>query len=272
MYFDGNVTFKGTTSGSLGLIVSSMPKVKHSGVKVTEYDVPLRDGLQYSSYRNRTDAEISVKFAIIKGTNSDFITALRGARQWLEGTGQLKLDSNPDVYYNVKKVEITDETMYTLSSGEIEANFTVEPFEYLNTSTTITKLYGSNVSGNETVTVTNAGDICKPLVTIQFLNTSTQINGAITLTLNVDSGSNVTYAPLEHKNRPYFMSDTNLMYSWNQNADASNTAPQEEFFTTHNYDDLWVPHGTHDIKLTYSTIAIWGNYKVSINLREGYAI
>lgn len=272
MYFNGNVTFKGVTSGSLGITVSSMPKMQPSTVKATEYDIPLRDGIQYSSWRNRTDAQITVKFAIVKYSNRDYIQTLRATRQWLEGTGELILDNNPDVYYNVKKVEITDETMYTLSTGELEANFTVEPFEYLNTSTTITKVYNSNSSGNETVQVTNAGDICKPLVTIQFINRSEQQTAGITLTLNVDSGSNVTYAPTEHKNRPYFMSDTNLMYSWNQNEDASNTAPQEEFFTTHNYDDLWVPHGTHDIKLTYSTIAIVGSYKVSINLREGYTI
>lgn len=273
MYFDGNVTFNGITSSSLGLIVSSMPKVKHSGVKVTEYDVPLRDGMQYSSFRNRTDAEISVKFAIIKDTNSAFITALRGARQWLEGTGQLKIGNNPDVYYNVKKVEITDETMYTLSAGELEATFTVEPFEYLLNSTTITKSYqGSDSGTSETVQVTNSGDICKPLVTIQFINSSEQIIGNITLTLNVDTGSNVTFTTLEHKNRPYFMSDTKLMYTWRQNADASSTSPCEDNFTTHNYDDLWVPHGTHDIKLTKTLTNIPGYYKINIDLREGYVI
>lgn len=273
MYFDGNITFKGTTSGSLGVIVSSMPKMQHSTVKATEYDIPLRDGIQYSSWRNRTDAQITVKFAIVKDNNTNYIQTLRATRQWLEGTGELILDNNPDVYYNVKKVEITDEEMFTLSSGELEATFVVEPFEYLLNSTTITKSYQGSESGtSETVQVTNSGDICKPLVTIQFINNSEQIIGNITLTLNVDTGSNVTFTTLEHKNRPYFMSDTNLMYTWRQNADASSTSPCEDNFTTHNYEDLWIPHGTHDIKLTKTLTNILGYYKININLREGYAI
>ena len=273
MYFNGNVTFKNISSGSLGITVSSMPKVNHSQVKATEYDIPERDGIQYSLWRNRTDATIVVSFAIIKSSNSAYITALRSVRQWLSGTGTLVLDNNPNVYYVVKKVEITDDTQHTVSAGEIEATFTVEPFEYLLNSTTITKSYqGSDSGTSETVQVTNSGDICKPLVTIQFINSSEQIVGNITLTLNVDTGSNVTFTTMEHKNRPYFMSDTNLMYTWRQNADASSTSPCEDNFTTHNYDDLWVPHGTHDIKLTKTLTNIPGYYKISINLREGYAI
>lgn len=269
MYFDGNITFKGTTSGSLGVIVSSMPKMQHSTVKATEYDIPLRDGIQYSSWRNRTDAQITVKFAIVKDSNTAYIQTLRATRQWLEGTGQLKLGNNPDVYYNVKKVEITDETMYTLSTGELEATFTVEPFEYLSTDTVIDEEIATSAS--KTITVSNDGDLCKPLVIITPYMPQLNLLGTNKVKIQVDSGTEVYYqyfSTSDVSHRVVCYSDSNLMFTYSESE--GSTYPTENYITSHNYDDLWVPHGTHDIKITNSG----SNYstKVKILLRKGYAI
>lgn len=277
MYFNGNITFKGVTSGSLGIIVSSMPKMQHSTVKATEYDIPLRDGIQYSSWRNRTDAQITVKFAIVKDNNTSYIQALRATRQWLEGTGQLILDNNPDVYYNVKKVEITDEEMFTLSSGELEATFVVEPFEYMRTDTEIEVEIGNDEDGhfieNRTVTINNEADLCKPLiVTTPFIYGALYEEAKFGAKIQVDSN---TEAQIEYMSgigeavTKVAYCDTNLMYTYIvQNGITSNA---ESKFLTHNYEDLWIPHGNHDIKLTYvGDINV--TTKVLIKLRKGYAI
>lgn len=277
MYFNGNITFKGITSGSLGVIVSSMPKMQHSTVKATEYDIPLRDGIQYSSWRNRTDAQITVKFAIVKDNNTNYIQTLRATRQWLEGTGQLILDNNPDVYYNVKKVEITDEEMYTLSSGELEATFVVEPFEYMRTDTEIEVEIGNDEDGHfiesRTVTINNEADLCKPLiVTTPFIYGALYVEAKFGAKIQIDSN---TEARIEYMSgigdavTKVAYCDTNLMYTYIvQDGIASNA---ESKFITHNYDDLWVPHGNHDIKLTcVGDISV--TTKVLIKLRKGYAI
>ncbi len=277
MYFNGNITFKGTTSGSLGVIVSSMPKMQHSTVKATEYDIPLRDGIQYSSWRNRTDAQITVKFAIVKDNNTNYIQTLRATRQWLEGTGELILDNNPDVYYNVKKVEITNEEMFTLSSGELEATFVVEPFEYMRTDTEIEVEIGNDEDGhfveNRTVTINNETDLCKPLiVTTPFIYGALYVEAKFGAKIQIDSN---TEAQIEYMSgigdavTKVANCDTNLMYTYIvQDGIASNA---ESKFITHNYEDLWIPNGNHDIKLTCvgdSSVTT----KVLIKLRKGYAI
>lgn len=276
MYFDGNITFKGTTSGSLGVIVSSMPKMQHSTVKATEYDIPLRDGIQYSSWRNRTDAQITVKFAIVKDNNIAYIQALRATRQWLEGTGVLILDNNPGVYYNVKKVEITDEEMFTLSSGELEATFVVEPFEYMRTDTEFEQIVPHTTSPHENpiiVRVHNDGDLCKPLISITPLasgEVTTAYNFGTTLTIDEEPDCVIVYpSKVGTGLTTYAYCDTSLMYTYLTNG--TTVTLGEEYFTQHNYEDLWIPNGTHDIRFT--NVAL-NNYstKVNIKLRKGYVI
>ena len=276
MYFNGNITFKGVTSGSLGIIVSSMPKMQPSTVKATEYDIPLRDGIQYSSWRNRTDAQITVKFAIVKNNNINYIQTLRATRQWLEGTGELILDNNPDVYYNVKKVEITDEEMFTLSSGELEATFAVEPFEYMRTDTEFEQIVPHTTSPLENpiiVRVHNDGDLCKPLINITPLasgEVTTASNFGVGLTIDEGQESMIVYpSKVGTGLTTYAYCDTSLMYTYLTNG--TTVTLGEEYFTQHNYEDLWIPNGTHDIR--FMNVAL-NNYstKVNIKLRKGYAI
>ena len=276
MYFNGNITFKGVTSGSLGIIVSSMPKMQHSTVKATEYDIPLRDGIQYSSWRNRTDAQITVKFAIVKDNNINYIQTLRATRQWLEGTGELILDNNPDVYYNVKKVEITDEEMFTLSSGELEATFVVEPFEYMRTDTEFEQIVPHTTSPLENpiiVRVHNDGDLCKPLINITPLasgEVTTASNFGVGLTIDEGQESMIVYpSKVGTGLTTYAYCDTSLMYTYLTNG--TTVTLGEEYFTQHNYEDLWIPNGTHDIR--FMNVAL-NNYstKVNIKLRKGYVI
>lgn len=269
MYFDGNVTFKGVTSGDLGIIVSSMPKVIHSTVKTTEYDIPLRDGIQYSKFRNRTDAQVTVKFAIVEDSNSDYVDVLRATRQWLSGTGNLILDNNPDVYYVVKKVEITDETSYTLTSAEIEATFTIEPFEYLLTDTVIERTIAYN-SDPITVEISNDGDLCRPIIMIK---NNTQMLGKYGAKIKVDSGD---YATIEYMagTEPASIEaycDSNLMYTYSVN---NGVKSNSESHFSHNYEDLWIPNGTHTITIAKSSPSMIGNTstKVEISLRKGYAL
>lgn len=276
MYFNGNITFKGTTSGSLGVIVSSMPKMQHSTVKATEYDIPLRDGIQYSSWRNRTDAQITVKFAIVKDNNTNYIQTLRATRQWLEGTGVLILDNNPGVYYNVKKVEITDEEMFTLSSGELEATFVVEPFEYMRTDLEFEQIVPHTTSPLENpiiVRVNNDGDLCKPLINITPLaseEVTTAYNFGVGLTIDEEPESMIVYpSKVGTGLTTYAYCDTSLMYTYLTNG--TTVTLGEEYFTQHNYEDLWIPNGSHDIR--FMNVAL-NNYstKVNIKLRKGYVI
>lgn len=260
MYFNGNITFKGTTSGSLGVIVSSMPKMQHSTVKATEYDIPLRDGIQYSSWRNRTDAQITVKFAIVKDNNTNYIQTLRATRQWLEGTGELILDNNPDVYYNVKKVEITNEEMFTLSSGELEATFVIEPFEYLRASTILQQVINKNTSGTRVFRdVSNAGDVCKPFIEFKKGSSDT-----ISFEITVDNEKQINFTLNDASTTVYC--DSNLMFTYNSQGN------KEPLFLTHNYDDLWLPNGVHEIDVFHNSANASEDGEITIDLREGYAI
>lgn len=137
MYFNGNITFKGVSSSTHSLLVTTVPTITHSEIKDEPLSIPGRDGDLHSDSPYRGDAQIKVTFALIKETGN-YHEAIRGVRQWLTGTGKLIIGDATDAYYEVKKVVLNTDERLVLNVGTIEAIFTVYPYEFLDSGDTET--------------------------------------------------------------------------------------------------------------------------------------
>jgi hypothetical protein len=121
-----------------------------------------------------------------------------------------------------------------------------------------------------TVTVTNDGDLCRPIIiTSPYYGASPTVGQwGISVQIDDNEAAVITYNTIWETRDLEVTCDTNKMYTY-----ATNEGVVEAFeghFTTHNYEDLWIPHGTHDI--TLNRVEGSTNNAVNIKLRRGFVI
>lgn len=152
-------TFKNITSASKGVIVTEPPQITHAEQIRDVYDIPGRNGRLYGADVYRGDAIITIKMALVvnDAAASNYQTARRAVEQWLQGDGKLAIGDTNDSYYKVKQVNIVNDQRRVVHYGNIEANFTVEPYEYLTSGDAGLTSYS---------TITNPGDEACPLYKI----------------------------------------------------------------------------------------------------------
>lgn len=127
MYYNGDLNYNGHYSSEYGLIITEVPQITHSEIQGNTYDVPNRDGLLYDANTKRGMASIKVRFAL---KNHDYRYQLRQIRSWLSGRGRLTISDAPDSFYEVKRINLS-ESQLIVTLGYIEAEFIIEPYEYL---------------------------------------------------------------------------------------------------------------------------------------------
>lgn len=127
MYYNGDLNYNGHYSSDFGLIITEVPQITHSEIQGNTYDVPNRDGLLYDANTKRSMASIKVRFAL---KNHDYRYQLRQVRRWLSGRGRLTISDAPDSFYEVKRINLS-ESQLIVTLGYIEAEFIIEPYEYL---------------------------------------------------------------------------------------------------------------------------------------------
>ena len=157
MAFNGTITFKGVSSSSYPLTITTPPSIIHPELFTEEYTIPGKDGTLYGVSPYRGSAQIIVTMALVKKgfTNNvaDYIKEYRKVRSWLQGTGKLKIGDAPDSYYEVQKVSISGDERTVVQYGTIQVTFIVYPYEFLDSGDT----------GVTSTPITNDADVCAPL-------------------------------------------------------------------------------------------------------------
>lgn len=237
MAYNGDIKFKGTSSGAFPLIITEPPQVIHSALITEEYQIPGRDGVLYGSNPYRGSAQISVKMALktsqtITGNVSAYKTAYRQVMQWLQGTGNLVIGDSQDSFYEVQKIEITTDQRIVLQYGELEVLFTVYPFEFLNTGNTAVSSYSS---------LANDGDECAPLYRITGTGSGSLTVNGHTMTFSANTGE--LYIDIRRK------------IAYNANGVNQNSVISGD------YDDMRLQHGTNSISVSGGSLRVypkWG--------------
>ena len=113
---------------SYRLCVVDRPPVPSPKLKYTEINVKGRNGSYYEKY-GYEDIEYKLTFNYLEEPETGtFKLQMRKIRHWLYMASRLELSDEPDVYYEVKKVEIGDAENDIVEFGFFEVKFTLAPF------------------------------------------------------------------------------------------------------------------------------------------------
>ena len=231
MFYNGDIKFRGVSSSTKGLTVTAPPLVTHSEIYGDVNTIPGRDGSVYGTDTYQGDAVIKVQFALVaSSTVTDFQTKIRAIRSWLTGRGKLIIGDSTDSYYEVKKVKIVTDNRVIVNYGVLEVEFTVYPYEFLDTGDT----------GVTSFPLTNNAMTSKPLY---------QISGPGSGTLTVN-GHTMTY---EVAGVLYI--DTRRMIAYDSNNANKNNKVSGD------YAGLHLKSGSNTISATVGTLTVypkWG--------------
>lgn len=234
--FNGYVKFKNISSKTFPLTVTSPPQITHGERFAEEYTIPGRNGTLYGNDSYRASAVVTVRMALVasdglSGGVSRYKTAYRQVMRWLQGTGKLVIEDSTDSYYEVQKVTITTDERVILRYGNLEVQFTVYPFEFLNSGDTIAS------AG----TLSNEGDEASPLYIITGSgNGSISINGTAVMTYSVTDKLYI---------------DTRREIAYDEGGNNMNA------YLDGDYADLKLPTGNTTISATVGTLTLypkWG--------------
>lgn len=250
--------------------VANIPQIQSSSTERDRSIVPQRDGDLLSKYYRRTSAYIEVVFHCLNAhENQRIIKSVfcNQINEKLKNSNVMPTISiidrvnnvdNYDSYFIIKNAVITDGITKDGNYGRVTITYEVEPFEYMIEDAIITETFTGQTE--KTVSITNDGDLCMPIIQI-----TNPYNSQFELTLGVANQPRATFViQTEGMN---FVCDTKLMTTiWNG-------LNKEIYFTSHNYDDLWVKNGTNNVYIKFKpTQYISGSeFTFTFNARRGFA-
>ena len=214
-----NISYKGTNCSGFGIIPERRPSVPAPEIRVTETEIPGRDGVLVETDGCFGTITIPVEFNYLVPPEK-WMDAYRKAKRWLTGTGWLVLGDDQEYMYKVLYVKITDTERTSRRIGKLTAEFTCDPYSYL-------------VSGQQSYSVDdvlyNPYMISHPIYRISG-------TGACTLTVNGNTmqatvNGNITI-------------DTDRMISYNDQMVGQNTAVKGD------YEDLYLQEGDNTISVS----------------------
>lgn len=235
MYYNGDINYRGVSSKTHPLTITAPPLVTHSEILGDVNTIPGRDGSLFGSDTYQGDAVIKVTFALVASNSNatDFQTKMRAIRSWLSGTGKLIIGDSTDSYYEVKKVKIVTDNRVIVNYGVLEVEFTIYPYEFLNSGDT----------GVTAFPLTNNAMASKPVYQISG-------NGTGTLTVN---GHTMTY---EVDGLLYIDTRRFIAYDAN-NANKNNKVNGD-------YAGLYLKSGSNTISATVGTLTVYPKWGYTI--------
>lgn len=231
MYYNGDIKFRGVSSKTHPLTITTPPLITHSDIYGDVTPIPGRDGSIFGSDTYQGDAVVKVQFALVASqTVSDFQTKIRAIRAWLTGRGKLIIGDATDSYYEVKKVKIVTNNRVIFNYGTLDVEFTIYPYEFLDSGDT----------GITSFPITNSAMESKPLYQISGSGTGTLTVNGHTMTYTVDG---LLYI------------DTRRMIAYDANSvNKSNQVSGD-------YEGLHLKNGSNTISATVGTLTVypkWG--------------
>ncbi|MVX62235.1 phage tail protein [Clostridium chromiireducens] len=133
------------------LYLEEVPNFPVANAQYETIDIPGRDG-SVNIFDKYPDLVIPIKFVFISGR--DFLTRKNSITQWLNSKANFPLYYSEDksMFYNVKKIALSDFTTEGNKIRRVAANFTIESYMYLNEGNEIreinspTKIYNGRAT------------------------------------------------------------------------------------------------------------------------------
>lgn len=154
---------------SYRLCVVGRPPVPSPKLKYEEINIKGRNGSYYEKY-GYEDIEYQLTFNYLEEPETGtFKLQMRKIRHWLYMATRLELSDEPDVYYEVKKVEIGDAENDIVEFGFFDVKFTLAPFakiiennplEYIKTASNLEVIFDNKsiVNSEPKIVIYGTGD------------------------------------------------------------------------------------------------------------------
>lgn len=214
-----NISFKGTNCSGFGIIPERRPSVPAPEIRVTETEIPGRDGVLAETDGCYGTITIPVEFNYLVPPEK-WMDAFRKAKRWLTGSGWLVLEDDQDHMYKVMYVKITDTERTSRRLGKFTAEFTCDPYAYLTSGqqehSVTDVLYNPYMLSHPVYKITGEG-MC-----------TLTVNGN---TMSANVGQNITI-------------DTELMIAYREDGTMQNTE------VTGDYEKLYLQEGENTITVT----------------------
>lgn len=211
LYLNGKSCIK------IGMFPVKPPIIPTAKKQYKEHTIPGRDGIYYEDLGTYDDITLPVQFNFMSKDKS-VDQRFRYYRRILSMAKEFRRESDPDMFYKIKKIEIGDLDRGTSETiGTFQCDFTFDPYAYLMAGTK--KMTVKSVEYNEY-------DLCHPIyILIGEGNCILNVNGK-TASCNV---SGTVYI------------DTDLRLCYREDNSWVNTS------LTGDYEDLYFNHGKNII-------------------------
>lgn len=222
-----DVQFNDQTASSLGLLLYDYPSFSGARKNYDTYAVAGRLGELVGLDQYKTNLEISCTFSVF---HEMFVPKIREIKEWLSGTGKLRLTDTPDSFYKVWKINYGTMERELRSYGRFTITFICTPYEFLDSG----QIEADKVPYN-------AYCLSRPIYKIQGSGSCVlAVNGKeMTATVN----QNLTI-------------DTERMLAYRDDGTIHNTDVEG------NYEDLYLLPGSNEISITsrfgLSIVPNWG--------------
>ncbi|WP_297238122.1 hypothetical protein [uncultured Faecalicoccus sp.] len=212
---------------NIGLYPAELPGISVPARQYNETTIPGRDGIFYEDLETFDDINQSVKFNFRARKGQTVDTSFRQYRRFLRNAKTYAKQSDPTVFYKIKKVTIGDLSRGTsFTIGTFDCEFVLAPYAYLQTGA---------VEYPIQKVVNNPFDVCHPIYILKG-------NGSCNLIINGKSMKCNVSGKL--------FIDTELRLAYRSNGEWVNSS------VSGNYEDLYLQSGLNSIKVTNSSILL----------------
>lgn len=226
-----SVSFRGTNCLEYELLPVRRPDIPAPELRITETEIPGRDGVLTESDGDYAPITISIEFNFMRSPDA-WASTFRAAKKWLQGSGKLELSDDQDYFYRVYYCKIDDCERTSRKIGKFTVEFHCQPYMYQK---------DGEMEVENPTSLYNFGAVSRPIYKITG-------EGMCTLTVNEKSmtaniGQNITI-------------DTDAMLAYRKDGTLQNTS------VTGDYEDLYLQPGDNDISITEGfTLSVIPNWR-----------
>lgn len=225
------ITFNGKMNRALGVEVTTRPSIPAPDLRGEYTQVAGRDGSLLVTDGTYENIQIDVDMNFVR-PEAKVGTSYRAVKNWLQGSGILRMSDDSEVFYRVKACGITANERASKVGSKFTASFICDPFTYYNSGASFMDVENAKL---------NPYMECWPVYYITG-------NGQCTLTVNGNEmtamvGQNLTI-------------DTEKMLAYQEDGTLQNTA------VTGDYEALALLPGENEIGVTSGfTLKVKPNYR-----------
>ena len=123
------IEYRGILSTTKGVAVTRRPNIPAPRRRGEFVDVAGRDGSLFVTDDTYEDIDIPVPLNFVRAPKY-WMETYRDVKNWITGSGKLKMGDDPGWFYNCKNAYITNPKRVVRVGGTIDAHFICDPYQY----------------------------------------------------------------------------------------------------------------------------------------------